>query len=245
MLLDLNVEVSSATDPPSRRAQAVLGAPSLQPQATWAQPAVHQPVPHYVGQQPQAADVHRRVQAPGMPGGEAGLEGGLPISAETIAKACWTGCATNAVHFSPALPVSQIGHLGLGAYGGNLLGAGQSFVQQNYARYVATGAHQRRLQVCARLVFDRQSCPAGNELRYYFTVNNRYVRNKLRMLLFPFSVRGHWHRALDQVGAPLGPQRCWLEPRLTHARRGSRTRTAARSISRPCRTSTRRTCTYP
>ena len=104
MLLDLNVEVSSATDPPSRRAQAVLGAPSLQPQATWAQPAVHQPVPHYVGQQPQAADVHRRVQAPGMPGGEAGLEGGLPISAETIAKARWTGCATNAVHFSPALP---------------------------------------------------------------------------------------------------------------------------------------------
>ena len=42
--------------------------------------------------------------------------------------------------------------------------------------------------------------PAGNELRYYFTVNNRYVRNKLRMLLFPFSVRGQWHRALDQVG---------------------------------------------
>lgn len=29
--------------------------------------------------------------------------------------------------------------MSLGAYGGNLLGAGQSFVQQNYARYVASG----------------------------------------------------------------------------------------------------------
>lgn len=40
--------------------------------------------------------------------------------------------------------------------------------------------------------------PSGNELRYYFTVNSRYVRNKLRLLFFPFSFRGPWHRAVDQ-----------------------------------------------
>lgn len=43
-------------------------------------------------------------------------------------------------------------------------------------------------------------CIAGNELRYYFTVNGRYVRNKLKLLLFPFSLRGHWNRSLEQTG---------------------------------------------
>jgi hypothetical protein len=40
--------------------------------------------------------------------------------------------------------------------------------------------------------------PAGNELRYYFTVNARYVRHKLKLLLFPFGLRGHWNRSHEQ-----------------------------------------------
>lgn len=40
---------------------------------------------------------------------------------------------------------------------------------------------------------------AGTALQYYFTVNTRYVRNKLKVLLFPFTLRGHWNRTLEQV----------------------------------------------
>jgi len=111
-------------------------------------------------------------------------------------------------------PTLQLGHLGLGAYGGNLLGAGQSFVQQNYARYVASGAsHYNRWSVVAPSMTETlmSGFLAGNELRYYFTVNSRYVRNKLRMLLFPFSFRGPWHRAVDQqVRVPLVQRRVYI-----------------------------------
>jgi hypothetical protein len=41
--------------------------------------------------------------------------------------------------------------------------------------------------------------PAGTALQYYFTVNTRYVRNKLKVLLFPFTLRGHWNRTLEQA----------------------------------------------
>ena len=36
-------------------------------------------------------------------------------------------------------------------------------------------------------------------MRYYFTVNSRYVRNKLKVLLCPFTLKGHWNRALEQA----------------------------------------------
>ena len=43
------------------------------------------------------------------------------------------------------------------------------------------------------------SAHAGTALQYYFTVNTRYVRNKLKVLLFPFTLRGHWNRTLEQA----------------------------------------------
>lgn len=39
----------------------------------------------------------------------------------------------------------------------------------------------------------------GNALRYYFTVNARYVRNKLKVVLCPFTLKGHWNRSLEQA----------------------------------------------
>jgi len=50
-------------------------------------------------------------------------------------------------------------------------------------------------------------CPLGNELRYYFTVNSRYVLNKLKLLIFPFALKGHWSRSHEQVagGAKFKP----------------------------------------
>ena len=30
-------------------------------------------------------------------------------------------------------------------------------------------------------------------------MNTRYVRNKLKVLLFPFTLRGHWNRTLEQA----------------------------------------------
>jgi len=56
-----------------------------------------------------------------------------------------------------------------------MLGAGQHFVTTSYNKYLS-----------------------GNQLRYYFTVNARYVRHKLKLLLFPFGLRGHWNRSHEQ-----------------------------------------------
>jgi hypothetical protein len=42
---------------------------------------------------------------------------------------------------------------------------------------------------------------AGHALHYYFTVNSRYVRNKLKLLLCPFTLKGHWNRGVEQVRA--------------------------------------------
>nr|GEY65939.1 protein YIF1B-like [Tanacetum cinerariifolium] len=39
--------------------------------------------------------------------------------------------------------------------------------------------------------------------QYYFQVNDRYVRNKLKVVLFPFLHRGHWTRFTEPVGGRL------------------------------------------
>ncbi|GJM90488.1 hypothetical protein PR202_ga06771 [Eleusine coracana subsp. coracana] len=38
---------------------------------------------------------------------------------------------------------------------------------------------------------------------YYFQVNSQYVRNKLKVILFPFLHRGHWTRITEPVGGRL------------------------------------------
>ncbi|GBG73047.1 hypothetical protein CBR_g12765 [Chara braunii] len=65
---------------------------------------------------------------------------------------------------------------GLGAYGEKILGSGRSYVQSNISRYFT-----------------------GHDVQYYFQVNDQYVRNKLKLLLFPFFHRGHWTRITEHV----------------------------------------------
>ncbi|GAB2211340.1 hypothetical protein Drorol1_Dr00024648 [Drosera rotundifolia] len=67
---------------------------------------------------------------------------------------------------------------GLGAYGEKILGSSSEYVQSNINRYFA-------------------------DPQYYFQVNDDYVRNKLKVLLFPFLHRGHWTRITEPVGGRL------------------------------------------
>ncbi|KAJ1692289.1 hypothetical protein LUZ63_008987 [Rhynchospora breviuscula] len=67
---------------------------------------------------------------------------------------------------------------GLGAYGEKFLGSSSEFMQSNISRYFSNP-------------------------QYYFQVNDQYVRNKLRVVLFPFLHRGHWTRITEPVGGRL------------------------------------------
>ncbi|OWM71087.1 protein YIF1B-like [Punica granatum] len=67
---------------------------------------------------------------------------------------------------------------GLGAYGEKILGSSSEYVQSNISRYFS-------------------------DPQYYFQVNDQYVRNKLKVVLFPFFHRGHWTRISEPVGGRL------------------------------------------
>ncbi|XP_010249006.1 PREDICTED: protein YIF1A isoform X1 [Nelumbo nucifera] len=67
---------------------------------------------------------------------------------------------------------------GLGAYGERILGSSSEYVQSNISRYFS-------------------------DPQYYFQVNDQYVRNKLKVILFPFLYRGHWTRITEPVGGRL------------------------------------------
>ncbi|XP_010519024.1 PREDICTED: protein YIF1B-A [Tarenaya hassleriana] len=75
-------------------------------------------------------------------------------------------------------PGSGLIRSGLGAYGEKILGSSSEYVQSNISG----------------LLSDRQ---------YYFQVNDQYVRNKLKLVLFPFLHRGHWTRISEPVGGRL------------------------------------------
>ncbi|PIA55343.1 hypothetical protein AQUCO_00800234v1 [Aquilegia coerulea] len=67
---------------------------------------------------------------------------------------------------------------GLGAYGEKIFGSSSEYVQSNISRYFS-------------------------DPQYYFQVNDQYVRNKLKVVLFPFLHRGHWTRITEPVGGRL------------------------------------------
>lgn len=69
---------------------------------------------------------------------------------------------------------------GLGAYGEKLFGTGRQYVQSNINQYFS-----------------------GQDAQYYFQVNDQYVKNKLKLILFPFLHRGHWNRIAEQVAGGL------------------------------------------
>lgn len=72
---------------------------------------------------------------------------------------------------------------GLGAYGEKIFGSSSEYVQSNISRYFA-------------------------DPQYYFQVNDDYVRNKLKVVLFPFLHRGHWTRITEPVGGRIS----WKPP---------------------------------
>ncbi|KAG8367616.1 hypothetical protein BUALT_Bualt16G0090800 [Buddleja alternifolia] len=66
----------------------------------------------------------------------------------------------------------------LGAYGEKILGSGSEYVQTSISRYISNP-------------------------RYYFEVNDDYVKNKLKVVLLPFLHKGHWIRAVEGGGGKL------------------------------------------
>ncbi|KAJ0966236.1 hypothetical protein J5N97_027374 [Dioscorea zingiberensis] len=67
---------------------------------------------------------------------------------------------------------------GLEAYGEKFLGSSSEFMQSNISRYFSNP-------------------------QYYFQVNNKYVRSKVKLILLPFLHRGHWGRMSEPVGGRL------------------------------------------
>ncbi|XP_013608372.1 PREDICTED: uncharacterized protein LOC106315164 [Brassica oleracea var. oleracea] len=63
-------------------------------------------------------------------------------------------------------------------YGERILGSSSEYVQSNITRYFS-------------------------DPRYYFQVNDQYVRNKLKVVMFPFLHRRHWTRISEPVGGRL------------------------------------------
>lgn len=70
---------------------------------------------------------------------------------------------------------------GLGAYGEKFLGSSSDFMQSNISQHLS-------------------------DPQYYFQVNGQYVRNKLKVILFPFLHRGHWTRITKPVAGRLSYQ---------------------------------------
>nr|GLL29561.1 protein YIF1B-B [Ipomoea trifida] len=67
---------------------------------------------------------------------------------------------------------------GLGAYGDRIFGSSSEYVQSNISKYFS-------------------------DPQYYFQVNGSYIRNKLKVVLFPFLHRGHWTRITEPIGGRL------------------------------------------
>lgn len=63
----------------------------------------------------------------------------------------------------------------IGVYKDKFLGSSSEFMQSNISYYFSNP-------------------------QYYFQVNDQYVRNKLKIILFPFLHRGHWARISEPVG---------------------------------------------
>ncbi|KAL2482861.1 Integral membrane HRF1 family protein [Forsythia ovata] len=62
-----------------------------------------------------------------------------------------------------------------GAYKERIIESGSQYFQSNISRYLSSP-------------------------RYYFQVNDEYVKNKLKMVVFPFLHKGHWMRSMEAAG---------------------------------------------
>ncbi|CAL5427451.1 unnamed protein product [Camellia sinensis] len=82
---------------------------------------------------------------------------------------------------------------GLGAYGERILGSSSEYVQSNVSDIL--WLWNSKLPLCISRYF--------SDPQYYFQVNDQYVRNKLKVVLFPFLHRGHWTRITEPVGGRL------------------------------------------
>ncbi|XP_050213448.1 uncharacterized protein LOC126664882 isoform X2 [Mercurialis annua] len=77
--------------------------------------------------------------------------------------------------FGEAILGSDLIRSELGAYGEKLLGSSSAYLHTNVNRYLSNP-------------------------KYYFQVNDQYVMNKLKIILFPFLHKGHWIRSSEKVG---------------------------------------------
>ncbi|CAI5971380.1 unnamed protein product [Closterium sp. NIES-65] len=84
---------------------------------------------------------------------------------------------------------------GLGAYGERLLGSSRAYVQNNVGKYLASTDFRHYFHVGKYF--------ASTDFHYYFHVNDAYVRNKLKIIVFPFLHKGHWTRVAEQVAGGL------------------------------------------
>ncbi|KAK1291869.1 hypothetical protein QJS10_CPB17g02488 [Acorus calamus] len=75
---------------------------------------------------------------------------------------------------------------GLSAYGEKFLGSSSEFMQSNVG-----------------IMLDIHISRYFSDPQYHFQVNDQYVRNKLKVVLFPFLHRGHWTRITEPVGGRL------------------------------------------
>eukprot|EP00854_Cymbomonas_tetramitiformis_P021810 gene21810-26240_t len=76
----------------------------------------------------------------------------------------------------------QVAKAGFGVYGEKVFGGGQQFVKNTASKYLS-----------------------GHDMGYYYMISNRYVLNKLKVLLCPFLHKGSqaWTRIPDQVANKL------------------------------------------
>ncbi|KAK4338692.1 hypothetical protein RND71_043179 [Anisodus tanguticus] len=120
---------------------------------------------------------------------------------------------------------------GLGAYGEKILGSSSEYVQSNIEldgqnileKHGMANVKPHLLQIRegkGGAVYAESNCKLKLELscwlslegdisryfsdpQYYFQVNDQYVRNKLKVVLFPLLHRGHWTRITEPVGGRL------------------------------------------
>lgn len=110
------------------------------------------------------------------PQGEAHMQGQMDFKAGTSAASLpFDVIGGDAAMF-------QVAKAGFGVYGEKVFGGGQQFVKNTASKYFS-----------------------GHDMGYYYMISNRYVLNKLKVLLCPFLHKGSqaWTRIPDQVANKL------------------------------------------
>ncbi|CAF1864190.1 unnamed protein product, partial [Brassica oleracea] len=91
-------------------------------------------------------------------------------------------------------------------YGERILGSSSEYVQSNVRVILLVNSTSLFTSILKLFVFVLKFGTYYSlffDPRYYFQVNDQYVRNKLKVVLFPFLHRRHWTRISEPVGGRL------------------------------------------